>query len=63
MIQSKSLLLAGPLVAALGSTQGIPPEAPSRPSALPRVRFVDVARDARIDFILENGPTPRRHLI
>jgi hypothetical protein len=63
MIQSKSLLLAGPLVAALGSTQGIPPEAPPRPSALPRVRFVDVARDARIDFILENGPTPRRHLI
>ena len=33
------------------------------PADPPRIRLEDVAREAGLDFVLENSPTPRKHLI
>src|SRR6202795_3403088 len=33
------------------------------PSALTRIRFREVAHQAGLDFVLQNSPTPRKHMI
>jgi hypothetical protein len=37
--------------------------APAPPGPGPRIVLQDVARESGIDFVLENSPTPRKHLI
>jgi hypothetical protein len=37
--------------------------APPAPAARARILLKDVAREAGLDFVLENSPTPRKHLI
>jgi hypothetical protein len=48
----RAFLLALPLALAVAA----PPERPL-------IAFQDVAREAGLDFVLENSPTPRKHLI
>ena len=54
------VLAVAPAVAvALSSARAAPPP----PDAGPRIVLKDVSREAGVDFVNENAPTPRKHLI
>jgi enediyne biosynthesis protein E4 len=55
----KPVFFAVPVAAALVAARAVPPE----PAGGGRLRFQEVAREAGIDFVHENSPTPRKHLI
>jgi len=55
----KSISLAVLLAVVLATARAVPPE----PAPAGRIRLQDVAREAGIDFVHENSPTPRKHLI
>jgi hypothetical protein len=52
-------LLVGVPLATLALARADPP----RPRAAPGIRLKDVAPEAGLDFVHENSPTPRKHLI
>jgi hypothetical protein len=52
-------IVLAPVVALLALAHAAPPENASASA----IRLTDVAREAGIDFVLENCPTPRKHLI
>jgi hypothetical protein len=55
---------AVPLAAVLAARFETPPLGTrAAPAASPPIRFQDVAHDAGIDFVHENCPTPRKHLV
>jgi enediyne biosynthesis protein E4 len=58
MRRSIPALLALPFAASLAAARSAPPE-----SAAGGIRLKDVAREAGVDFVHENSPTPRKHLI
>src|SRR3954469_19237220 len=35
----------------------------AKPSELSPIRFREIARQAGLDFVLQNSPTPRKHMI
>ena len=56
-----AVLFTGALAAAWTAARARPPELPGAIAS--RIRFEEVARQAGLDFVLENSPTPRKHLI
>jgi hypothetical protein len=54
-----SILPAILIVTSLVSTRAAPPQTGGSPA----IRLQDVAREAGVDFVHENCPTPRKHLI
>ncbi|HEX9185997.1 MAG TPA: VCBS repeat-containing protein, partial [Vicinamibacteria bacterium] len=63
MTRRRPLLPAVPLLAALAHAQEAPRPTPAASAPEARIRFEDVAGQAGIDFVHENTPTPRKHLI
>ena len=58
-----SLAVAPAVALALSSGQAGQAEPVAPPAAGPQILLKDVAREAGIDFVHENSPTPRKHLI
>src|SRR5438270_151176 len=56
-----AVLFTGALAAAWTAARARPAERPGPIAS--RIRFEEVARQAGLDFVLENCPTPRKHLI
>ncbi len=57
------LLATLPLVALLFAATYPTPGAPKEDAALAPIRFEDVAKAAGVDFVVENSPTPEKHMV